>query len=211
MQSGVDRAEPLCRAEGSARGWRAAPCGQTTWLQRRRGPRVRPSEAFRDRARGHAQPECTYTLECMRAIISLTPSPAPQCIIDVNHYPVETARRSNMRHRPIGIGVQGLADAFILLGMPFESEEAKQLNREIFEVGACGPAAAVCLAVLISRALIANHTTNALADHLFRPPAAQTSQDHLLRCAAHLLRSCPRGGRLRDIRRLAHFKGHHAI
>lgn len=55
------------------------------------------------------------------------------CIIDVNHYPVETARRSNMRHRPIGIGVQGLADAFILLGMPFESEEAKQLNREIFE------------------------------------------------------------------------------
>ena len=44
-------------------------------------------------------------------------------IIDVNYYPVETARRSNMRHRPIGLGVQGLADAFILLGMPFDSEE----------------------------------------------------------------------------------------
>jgi ribonucleoside-diphosphate reductase subunit M1 len=44
-------------------------------------------------------------------------------IIDVNFYPVETAKNSNMRHRPIGIGVQGLADAFILLGMPFESEE----------------------------------------------------------------------------------------
>ena len=44
-------------------------------------------------------------------------------IIDVNYYPVETARRSNMRHRPIGIGVQGLADTFILLGMPFDSPE----------------------------------------------------------------------------------------
>lgn len=44
-------------------------------------------------------------------------------IIDVNYYPVETAKRSNLRHRPIGIGVQGLADTFILLGMPFDSEE----------------------------------------------------------------------------------------
>jgi ribonucleoside-diphosphate reductase subunit M1 len=44
-------------------------------------------------------------------------------IIDVNYYPVETAKRSNLRHRPIGIGVQGLADAFILLGMPFDSDE----------------------------------------------------------------------------------------
>ena len=43
------------------------------------------------------------------------------------------ARRSNMRHRPIGIGIQGLADAFILLRLPFESDEAHQLNREIFE------------------------------------------------------------------------------
>lgn len=54
-------------------------------------------------------------------------------IIDINYYPVETARRSNMNHRPIGLGVQGLADAFILLGMPFDSEEAKKLNSEIFE------------------------------------------------------------------------------
>lgn len=54
-------------------------------------------------------------------------------IIDINYYPVEEARRSNMRHRPIGIGVQGLADAFIMLRMPFESEEAKQLNKDIFE------------------------------------------------------------------------------
>ncbi|MFM7079123.1 MAG: ribonucleoside-diphosphate reductase subunit alpha [Bacteroidota bacterium] len=54
-------------------------------------------------------------------------------IIDVNYYPVPEARNSNMRHRPIGIGVQGLADAFILLRMPFESEEARTLNSEIFE------------------------------------------------------------------------------
>ncbi len=54
-------------------------------------------------------------------------------IIDVNYYPVEQARNSNMRHRPIGIGVQGLADAFILMRFPFDSAEAKQLNKEIFE------------------------------------------------------------------------------
>ncbi|HEY4110152.1 ribonucleoside-diphosphate reductase subunit alpha [Puia sp.] len=54
-------------------------------------------------------------------------------IIDNNYYPVEEARNSNLRHRPIGLGVQGLADAFILLRLPFESDKAKQLNKEIFE------------------------------------------------------------------------------
>jgi len=54
-------------------------------------------------------------------------------IIDGNYYPVEEARKSTMRHRPIGLGVQGLADAFILMGYPFESKEAKSLNQEIFE------------------------------------------------------------------------------
>jgi ribonucleoside-diphosphate reductase alpha subunit len=54
-------------------------------------------------------------------------------IIDGNYYPVEEARNSNMRHRPIGLGVQGLADAFILMGFPFESAEARQLNSEVFE------------------------------------------------------------------------------
>lgn len=54
-------------------------------------------------------------------------------VIDVNYYPVEEARYSNMRHRPIGIGVQGLADVFIMLRMPFDSEEAKRLNEDIFE------------------------------------------------------------------------------
>ena len=54
-------------------------------------------------------------------------------VIDRNYYPVVEAENSNMRHRPIGLGVQGLADAFILLRMPFTSDEAKKLNQEIFE------------------------------------------------------------------------------
>ena len=54
-------------------------------------------------------------------------------VIDVNYYPVEEARNSNMRHRPIGLGVQGLADTFAMLQMPFESEAARTLNRDIFE------------------------------------------------------------------------------
>lgn len=54
-------------------------------------------------------------------------------IIDINYYPVPEAERSNKRHRPIGIGIQGLADAFVMLRMPFESEEARQLNKDIFE------------------------------------------------------------------------------
>lgn len=54
-------------------------------------------------------------------------------IIDNNYYPVPEAERSNLRHRPIGIGIQGLADAFILLRHPFESDEAQALNREVHE------------------------------------------------------------------------------
>ncbi len=54
-------------------------------------------------------------------------------VIDINYYPVEEAKRSNFRHRPIGIGVQGLADTFIKLHMPFDSDEAKGLNIDIFE------------------------------------------------------------------------------
>ena len=54
-------------------------------------------------------------------------------VIDGNSYPIPEARKSNMRHRPIGIGVQGLADAFIIMRMPFDSPEAAQLNKEIFE------------------------------------------------------------------------------
>jgi ribonucleotide reductase alpha subunit len=54
-------------------------------------------------------------------------------VIDINYYPTEKTHRSNMRHRPIGLGVQGLADVFLLLGLPFCSDEAKRHNREIFE------------------------------------------------------------------------------
>ena len=73
---------------------------------------------------------------------STNPSPLPLVqvvtrnlnkIIDVNYYPVPEAERSNKRHRPIGIGVQGLADVFILMRCPFDSEEAQEINIKIFE------------------------------------------------------------------------------
>ena len=54
-------------------------------------------------------------------------------IIDINYYPTDKTRTSNLRHRPIGIGVQGLADVFMMLNIPFHSEDARTLNREIFE------------------------------------------------------------------------------
>lgn len=55
-------------------------------------------------------------------------------VIDLNYYPVEEAKNSNMRHRPIGIGVQGLADVFAKMGYAFDSDEARELNRDIFEM-----------------------------------------------------------------------------
>ncbi len=54
-------------------------------------------------------------------------------IIDINYYPTEKTKKSNLRHRPIGIGVQGLADAFILMDIPYHSDEAKVINKKIFE------------------------------------------------------------------------------
>ncbi len=54
-------------------------------------------------------------------------------VIDRNYYPIPEARNSNMRHRPVGIGVQGLADAFIQMRYPFDSDEARQLNKDVFE------------------------------------------------------------------------------
>merc|ERR1712038_2202230 len=65
-------------------------------------------------------------------------------IINVNYYPLPEARKSNMRHRPIGIWVQGLADAFILMRFPFESEEAQLLNKQIFETIYFGAMEASC-------------------------------------------------------------------
>merc|ERR1712139_468619 len=54
-------------------------------------------------------------------------------VIERNYYPSEEGRRSNMRHRPVGLGVQGLADAFLIMRLPFESDAAKRLNEDIFE------------------------------------------------------------------------------
>ncbi|KAI6211589.1 Ribonucleoside-diphosphate reductase [Aphelenchoides besseyi] len=65
-------------------------------------------------------------------------------IIDANYYPLEEAKLSNFRHRPIGIGVQGLADAFILMRYPFTSPEARQLNKQIFETIYFGALEASC-------------------------------------------------------------------
>ncbi|CAK8683535.1 unnamed protein product [Clavelina lepadiformis] len=65
-------------------------------------------------------------------------------IIDINYYPVPAAKKSNFRHRPIGIGVQGLADAFIKMRLPFDSEEAMKLNVQIFETIYYGALTASC-------------------------------------------------------------------
>lgn len=70
-------------------------------------------------------------------------------VIDRNFYPIEEARNSNLKHRPIGLGVQGLADAFAMLKVPFDSPEAAQLNRDIFETiyfGACSASCALAKA-----------------------------------------------------------------
>ncbi|XP_076288192.1 ribonucleoside-diphosphate reductase large subunit-like [Lasioglossum baleicum] len=65
-------------------------------------------------------------------------------IIDINYYPIPEAKKSNQRHRPIGIGVQGLADAFLLMRYPFESKEAQKLNIQIFETLYYGALEASC-------------------------------------------------------------------
>ncbi|RYE82831.1 MAG: hypothetical protein EOO65_04920, partial [Methanosarcinales archaeon] len=65
-------------------------------------------------------------------------------VIDVTYYPVEEAKRSNLRHRPIGIGIQGLADALALMRYPFESDEARALNTAIFEAIYFGAVSASC-------------------------------------------------------------------
>ena len=65
-------------------------------------------------------------------------------MIDANYYPVKEAEVSNKKHRPVGIGVQGLADAFLMLKMPFDSEEARKLNKDIFETIYFGALTASC-------------------------------------------------------------------
>lgn len=78
------------------------------------------------------RPDKTYDFQKLKDVTK-TVTKNLNKIIEVNYYPVPEARNSNMRHRPIGIGIQGLADAFILMRLPFESEGAQDLNKKIFE------------------------------------------------------------------------------
>ena len=74
----------------------------------------------------------TYDFEELRRVTKVATRNLNK-VIERNFYPVQEARRSNMKHRPVGLGVQGLADAFMMLRMPFESEDARRLNEDIFE------------------------------------------------------------------------------
>ncbi|OXB70752.1 UNVERIFIED_CONTAM: hypothetical protein H355_008883 [Colinus virginianus] len=74
----------------------------------------------------------TFNYDKLKAVVKVATRNL-NCVIDRNYYPVQEARKSNMRHRPIGLGVQGLADAFMMLRYPFDSAEARRLNRNIFE------------------------------------------------------------------------------
>uniref|UniRef100_A0A1B0DHS8 Ribonucleotide reductase large subunit domain-containing protein n=1 Tax=Phlebotomus papatasi TaxID=29031 RepID=A0A1B0DHS8_PHLPP len=85
----------------------------------------------------------TYDFEKLKAVTKIVTRNLNK-VIDINYYPVPEAKLSNMRHRPIGIGVQGLADAFILMRLPYDSEEAKKLNQQIFETIYYGALEASC-------------------------------------------------------------------
>merc|ERR1712168_1089123 len=89
------------------------------------------------------QQDKTYDFEKLKKVAKVATKNLNK-IIDVNYYPVPEARKSNMRHRPIGIGVQGLADAYISMRFPFESEEACLLNKQIFETIYYGALEASC-------------------------------------------------------------------
>ncbi|RZF36517.1 hypothetical protein LSTR_LSTR008852 [Laodelphax striatellus] len=78
------------------------------------------------------KPDRTYDFEKLKEVAKVVTKNLNK-IIDVNFYPVPEARKSNMRHRPIGIGIQGLADLFIVMRQPFGSEESQLLNRQLFE------------------------------------------------------------------------------
>ena len=89
------------------------------------------------------KPDKTYDFEKLKYVAKVATKNLNK-IIDVNYYPVEEARNSNMRHRPIGIGIQGLADAYIFMRFPFESDEAANLNKQIFETLYFGALEASC-------------------------------------------------------------------
>lgn len=91
----------------------------------------------------YVKPDKTYDFKKLKEITKIVTRNLNK-IIDVNFYPLPEAERSNKRHRPIGIGVQGLADALILMRYPFESPEAKKLNIQIFETIYYGALEASC-------------------------------------------------------------------
>lgn len=91
----------------------------------------------------YVKPDKTYDFEKLKNVTKIITKNLNK-IIDVNYYPIPEARRSNYRHRPIGIGVQGLADAFILMRLPFDSPEAQKLNTQIFETIYYGALEASC-------------------------------------------------------------------
>lgn len=88
-------------------------------------------------------PDKTYDFQKLKEVTKIVTKNLNK-IIEINYYPVVEARRSNMRHRPIGIGVQGLADLFILMRLPFESEKAQLLNKQLFETMYYGALEASC-------------------------------------------------------------------
>jgi len=89
------------------------------------------------------EPDKSYNFEKLKKVAKVATKNLNK-IIDVNYYPVKEAKKSNMRHRPIGIGIQGLADAYIMMRYPFESEEAALLNKQIFETIYYGALEASC-------------------------------------------------------------------
>lgn len=91
----------------------------------------------------YVKPDKTYDFEKLKKVAKIVTINLNK-IIDINYYPVPEARKSNLSHRPIGIGVQGLADAFILMRLPFESPEAQKLNAQIFETIYYGALEASC-------------------------------------------------------------------
>jgi ribonucleoside-diphosphate reductase alpha subunit len=82
--------------------------------------------------RNEGKPTLSFNFDKLRAVTSVIVRNLNR-VIDINYYPTPEARLSNMRHRPVGLGVQGLADVFALLGLAWESPEAATLNQEIFE------------------------------------------------------------------------------
>jgi len=89
------------------------------------------------------KPDKTYDFAKLKMVAKVVTKNLNK-IIDVNFYPVIEARNSNMRHRPVGIGIQGLADAYIMMRYPFESDEAVLLNKQIFETIYYGALEASC-------------------------------------------------------------------